>query len=1073
MTFPKRLLLFLACLFACSSLAGFIPNSALALCDGGIAGPKIAGHTSENWFRAIREEYDKANDGCQGQRIPVTIIFYVTDSQDFYENILKLMVKYSLRPIIRIASGYGGGVTGWRKITDEEAANTASKLKGALNNTGIADAIVYFGNEPNLPFEWGDGDAGGLDDPSVEARLKSFTHVFKVFAQNSQDARYQVFFPPLALYQSADFSREKGWLERIVLPEVGNLIDGAALTLYNYPAAAIDNDYQIMKTFYNSHGINNLIISEVGPRINGELLQHPCKLEQWIEIVSSIYKQNPGSGIFSGAKVVNTSFFWDQDCDGHPDDTLLVVIGESGDVEVYYVNKGKAVLFEDYLKRKGQEYYLTHCTCEIPPLGPTYGRDVPCKPLEISQSGYGDDYFLPYSNGYPFDYSPFRPFPGDSSKDIVQTTGSCYDLTNANVEPHVVSYCNPSPQTQDTLKWFPNINKKTDSCQDFLFPVKLKGWWADHPQLNEAAEVPFLGSSLTSNQQFTDNRQRMAFFLTDYLRGTAYWDRAPVDTDDPEDYRRVVDESGPIRRLYPENILRDDKRKENFIKCRLEDKNCVTDTENLSFADPVHDYALIWGNEKDPVAEGGFTDLPDRRTSEKGESLKPIRLSTAQKGSLAWDYYFPLTSREDIPAFVDLKIESAWPKDDKGEQLTPKNTFPDSYGPIETIDMQTLYFAVDKVHLEGGGTSSYQGNSLAILWKEVKDNDGKPKTSKTEKCDNTPEEQKNLAVFEIHFVELVYIPYIPEARELSEWAGQPISPFKIQSSNSNQNWQKLNTSGDDNFNALSLVTAPNCDDGGVALDGYGDILAGDFHFEENVALDTTETLSNKLPGLWFYQEWSHPTSSNVYGCNDAGSTKFPVRTSITEINTTPTINTYIPYLKLIAQRLIGSAGVFRTLLPQSFNKQVIEAITGLANGKTNWYELPGYGQGHFAYKNFLTDQDVKNHFGYCDTVEKEEDCDTDPLTGYTSCHNVCIRSGEKEYPCCFENCNADDCKYCAKSSCDNCGPTLDAESRNYRGTAAVNDKDAKFFYPYTGAIDIFRQYLVNAMSPAAALSQSF
>lgn len=1076
----KLLILIFLNFFCLTVLPLFKPAPLLALCDNGRTGPKIAHHYE--FFSAIRTGYDAANPGCPGTRLPVTILLSADlgASAEGWASVISAMSAQNLRPIIRITGAFTGDY--WTKITNEQATHAANILTEAINLTGVTDVIVYFGNEPDLPYEWANWPDATMSNTSVTQRLEEFAGVFRTFALASQGAPYDVYIPPLALYQSVDFSLEQSWLDNIILPEVQGLVDGAALTLYNANYSALNSDYANMRNFYNSRGISSIIVSEVGPRVGGELLQEACQIEEWKRIMSDAFSH--GDSFLPGASVVNTSFFWDIDCDGHPDDTALVIIDQAGNTEIYYPFNGQLLTFSEYLEITGNGYLLTECcassladrTLELPKNGTTtygkavFGRNVPCRPIISRQTPWTEDwydrekvctiditsdigftctstsdsgasYFNPYCHecnplnmtnipddeyvsGYPFDYSPWRPFPGDSGRffrnfNVPYTqdydefiagqennNGSyrvnvCYDLERVG---DITSYCNPAPEIEDIFNWFPVSSVE----KNLLAQGKFRAWWTGKSGGGQATQIPFLGNSFTSSTNVTNNAARMSNFLADFLRGTVFWDRTWVDYNDEDDYRRILDEGGPLRKLYPRDILMDDGYRAQFAACRLFKGQTYggVPCDKLISTDPIHDYPVMWG--VPAVSESEFTQLPDRRTTE----ATPLRISEFFCGNPDWEdeniftqndfqnwgiprdlcaegtgatewglhesadlfglggpwkNYFPLTSKEDVPAFVDVSFEGVWLPEQfglpPGLGLDHQPSIAEIYEAIEGY-----YYPIEGCFYDGTNvvcnencnletactdpenlsTCNYDLISCPLSDQFARYN-GMYYVRLPENTDANNVFGVPLPIYEFHFVDLVFIPHVVESRELAEWVRRPLLP---------QNARNTSSGG---FGGLLLPSSEACNVNDIARGGVGDVVAGDWQHSFD---------ANPLEFERFLLMFNAPTAttgidSTSWGCQTPNFWEFPPREESRE-SKTGNITTKIPYLATLAQDTIGPAGVLTALMPSGFAEDVVETISDVTAGKVNWWELPGYGPASYEYVNDLTKQERNPHWGYCE-----------------------------------------------------------------------------------------------------------
>jgi len=324
------LFFFLWFLFPSRIFSACSPPTDYSSCPVAQIGPKIAANIDPKNYQQIREQYNQANPAVTNQQIPVTIIYTTSDLNPTNLSAtvanLQAMQQYGLHPIIRISSSVIG-TQGWDRITPQEAQNVAQTLNQALSLVHFSQKpIVFFGNEPNLPEEW-----GGQVDTS------SFAQAFAAFIQSAGTNRqFKIFFPPVASHQEG---AEYAFLQQILnyrLPSgatIGQSVDGATLTIYNNNSQTLSALYQQLTQFYQQNGIGNFAISEIGPLINGRLLQNQGDISRWTSIMSQVFRDfinNPR--LFSGAQFITTSFFLDTNGDGFPDRTLLVIIDKDGNV---------------------------------------------------------------------------------------------------------------------------------------------------------------------------------------------------------------------------------------------------------------------------------------------------------------------------------------------------------------------------------------------------------------------------------------------------------------------------------------------------------------------------------------------------------------------------------------------------------------------------------------------------------------------------------------------------------------------------------------------------------------------
>jgi len=354
-------LLFFLCwlLFPSGAFGACSPPTDYSDCPIAQVGPQIAANIDPKNYQQIREQYNQASPTIAKQQIPVTLIYTTSDlSQENLQQTtanLEKMKQYGLHPVIRISSSVIGA-QGWDRITPQEAQTAAQTLNRALSQIQFSQKpIVYFGNEPNLPEEW-----GGQADAS------SFAQTFASFIQAAETNRqFQIFIPPVAGHQEG---AEYNFLQKILnysLPNgstIGQSVDGAALNIYNTDSQALSSLYQQLTQFYQQSGIGNFVISEIGPLVNGRLLQNQEDVDRWASIMSEVFrdiKNNPK--LFSGAQFISTAFFLDVNGDGFPDRTLLVVIDEDGNVTIMELatSGGGILTFKKYGNCQADQPFLS------------------------------------------------------------------------------------------------------------------------------------------------------------------------------------------------------------------------------------------------------------------------------------------------------------------------------------------------------------------------------------------------------------------------------------------------------------------------------------------------------------------------------------------------------------------------------------------------------------------------------------------------------------------------------------------------------------------------------------------
>ncbi len=307
-----------------------IPSPVLAQTCG-VVGPKIAGNIDPSNYDQIRNQYDQY--GCAGYSIPVTIIYSTADlSPQNRESLLKnlqAMKENNLIPIIRVSSDYFSPSQGWTRISPQKAQVAGETLAWALSQIQFSEPVnVYFGNEPDLSYEWG----GSADAKSFANSLASF-----ILGAGISDRNFNILIPPMATHTGqVDFPFLDTILNTVVSGNltIADLVDGAALTIYGENAQAVSKQYQKLIDFLVERGVpNNFIITELGPLYHGGLLQDKEDLKQWVKIMEGIIQEFMANhDLFPDVQFITTSFFLDLDGDGHPDITLLVIITADGKI---------------------------------------------------------------------------------------------------------------------------------------------------------------------------------------------------------------------------------------------------------------------------------------------------------------------------------------------------------------------------------------------------------------------------------------------------------------------------------------------------------------------------------------------------------------------------------------------------------------------------------------------------------------------------------------------------------------------------------------------------------------------
>lgn len=1073
-----------------------------------LVGTHLTVHNDPDTLSYVRGAYDR----LYADWAPVVYMMSYTEASqaDQVTEIANRFARYRLMPTFRIVSDYTGT---WSVPTSSQALAAARGLAYGLARASLPrQAVVVVGNEVNMDSEWG-GNANPV----------GYWEILRIFVENA-GGNYLVANSPLntSFHASEGYAAADFWNQLITHDQASglNILNQLGALAFNSYALQGCADYSDcgrlswlweIQDILRPRGINTnkpKVLTEFGPDPNNR----PSNYYQY----HLTLLQNTQSDFLNNGVIAVTPLALDLCTD---QDWAWLAIDSSLNTIVFYSYSGFRSIDDSCVFGSPPPF------TQPPGTGTLPGSYLPDYPTEWGPAYCAnEDCFCKrdYSLASCQDSSPFRPFPGQSDRRT-----NCLDLAEVERETELTVYCNPAPEVRETVLWFPIPTPgQTDQpiTRSFLHPGDLKAIYFDGTQ---ATQIPFLGNSSYSSREFINASQRMSLFLSDYLRGEVYWDRQPVDIYDRDDLRRIANESGPIRKLFPEEILRSDERREQFVDCRLGNSN---DCDLLVSTDPIHDYTI-------------------------GPLNRSVRLHQVNRNSEAWDHYFPLTSKEDVPVFVDLGVSTVWPIG-SGVPFSPyfsaEQLIPGECGVPSSISAEDLYRVIDSAH-------------PGYYYIALTNGDCSPRLSPI----------SGTQLYEVHYVELMHIPHIAESKELSEWSAQPITPWAFQNPASPSFWEEDSTAHIlylDNPYFRHLY----CNVNDIVRGGPGDTLSLDFRFCSNPAIRDSR--------LSFFNEWSATVPpSEEWACtlwNPPLTTEWPTREQTDFQRNDPNwpetpytwITTKIPYLERLAKRTIGEAGLFRSFLPSSFFETVQDGIEEIANGRIGWYELPGYGPGNYEFSSpvLTREPDTQEHWGCCEadtppmcnagdaTGCHEDHCGAhcedpnDPTTCWRELYRVgtfcntnttphCIETyiyccppeltdeqcwfannwprritagidrcstemcGERNDCRCYNTTQGapvtgcyftnpanpfpDDCdEFRNDTTCeweempcdacdvndpvcqcacdqDNCGPTLAANGLDYRGWGETSNADARFYYPYIGAIDLFRQYTLNQMSP--------
>lgn len=565
------LIVFLGLLFLLFSL---LVKESQALCDNGKTGPNIGNRI--DYFRNavfdgyIRGKYNANNAGCQDGRVSVTILFSfdeaANDTGGFgsVQDILTRMRQENLVPVIRLYTGFtGSGFSALdpdnpsdREIIINAAQNLGTKIQNA--GWGSGEVIVSVGNEVNSPAEW-PVPPSGIDTGSVNQRLTDFAEVYALFSQNAP-SNYRVFLPSLNAYLgSCDIHPDYGqWVQTLVsqVQDNGGRIDGTTFTIYNFDKSGMHSDYNRMAVTFSLNGVNSYTVTELGPKTNDDI--GPCRLldqaddlEQWESVMSSVFQD---LGPIGGAEHVNTAFFLN--CGGNLS-TFMPVIHEDGTVHVE--DEGGKItcgLIEPGgnfgLRPLEEGFWMGRFNCgeiaqpdgetpevfnEFHPLRPYPASAcdllIPKSKPEATQTK--NKKYITYACGTSIDYRGdqyFDPYgtEGDYGGEITAADGTSYTLTECVGD-------DPIPET-DTWQATCYRTVKYEITANF-----------------RDSNVGILGNTQMTGLK---DEQKISNYLSWYFTGTTQiGDRDHLDPNDEDDIYRLVNFSGPIRKLLPWDVWQD------------------------------------------------------------------------------------------------------------------------------------------------------------------------------------------------------------------------------------------------------------------------------------------------------------------------------------------------------------------------------------------------------------------------------------------------------------------------------------------------------------------------------------
>ncbi len=499
---PKRISLnYLVFFFFYLSFSLAFPTPAWATCNPPqdysscpIArdGPKIAANIAEPNLAKVREGFNDADPAMRRQQIPVTVIYTPGPNGDLseknYEQTkgnLEIMKKNGLFPVIRI----------WDGPDDAESEVAGQVLNKLFNEVQFSQKpIVYGFNEPNLNEE-------GFQGQSL-VFAQRYASLIKG-AESQGQLSFRLYMSPMAGHQDgAEYTFAKNILD-YTLPDgrkIGNVVDGAALTIYDWTADEFQSDLNKWTNLFRDYGVGQFMISELGPLKDGRLLQNDGDITEWTKKMSEIFRKLKTDPSFLGAaSIINTSFFLDTDDDGFPDVTMLVIIDANGNVKVI----------------------------QMPYIGGGFGWDQWIKPENECTAG---DTKAPEGI--------FRPNPCKNCK--------------LNVTKPALACAEPATFSKSTY-WFCADLVSCTNGEGRIRWIKKESWDATFKLNAEDSLVDFADyKDITKNSQ--GQVTNLHHYLGSWLAG-AVDDKNPVNPNNPQQLASQLNTVGAFSKLAPTELL--------------------------------------------------------------------------------------------------------------------------------------------------------------------------------------------------------------------------------------------------------------------------------------------------------------------------------------------------------------------------------------------------------------------------------------------------------------------------------------------------------------------------------------
>jgi hypothetical protein len=909
-------------IFSTSLLIFFSAGSSLVSAQGW---QNVGTHITNGWTRDGFLQELRAQMG-HNDWVPVTLSVNVNEGN--LNNLANRLSQNNFYPIIRVTGDWRGGHV-WGVPSSGDLRSAAQRMSSIFtpDKFGGRKPTAVVLNEINMAREWG----GQQVDPVAYSQLLA------AFIQGN-NGNLQVAVAPIntSLPPGQPNSLEAAAYIDGMDQGILNQVDIVACNSYPLGSCAFENDQS--RCSLNSCNWQAVAMGLEGkPKILTEFGPDPSNTSQYYSRAEGVVSADYG-GYFAatplirdlcnpvldwGITILNGPKFLDYDFEELSDECIMADIASLDDI-----------LENNQETRAGRR---------------VYGRGIPCGPLS-SRPGPNEDQVKmyydispeekeekghPYSamDFIPYDWSPERPFPGDS----------CYAIEDTTQSQYSTEYCAEDPVGIDVAHYFG------------------EGRAINYPQETDLhltiTQVPFLGNSNASGSQYVhDNEQRIGTFITDYYRGTLFFDRAWEGRKDVP-WDRMVKETGVIRKLYPHNYTYNDEPANSWKENDFMIERLLKATFGIypgPLEGPVHDYPLIYMYSNGHIVPKGefdrkfSTGLTDRRSY---ENIFPIRMSQLlcqgdaigidgdgngvpdvydgegmpgnpcaqgtnwQAGGVSkgdetllygelWPKYFPLGSKEDVRAIVDYSMFFAGPVGDPIK-------FDDEFFKLSRDEQNFILEETPGIYGIGG--------DMGIV---------------------------------MHRVEEVFIPYIAETEDLSEWIFNAVHSY--------DQIQKAEDSdfSDPSLDNLKLPRSESCTFE-EARGGPGDPVAIDYdnYWHQLEAPGSPIFLGEKL--VWGGRTIMVDDCARAPVCEssyneetqlwETGVAECPTPCS-KDIKTTGSLKTKIPLIKTVAARTIGEKnGFYNIFFTNEQLEKIKEKLGEKAGGKVNPLEFPAVGKASFSW----------------------------------------------------------------------------------------------------------------------------